>query len=99
MSTINREQAIETIQKNGVGSDDFVKDEYTPEKAKEYVINLLKGLSEATTERKTGKWIRGTNHGLGVYNYTCSECKHTNVTTTPDDFCGKCGSENKIVEK
>lgn len=44
-------------------------------------------------ERKNGKWIQGTNHGLGVYNYTCSACSCTYVTIDTYNFCPNCGCQ------
>ncbi len=58
----------------------------------------LDGFKNAPTiepERKKGKWVRGTNHGLGVYNYTCSECSHTIVTDDAYNYCPHCGCQNR----
>lgn len=59
-------------------------------------IRLKQMIADAPTielERKKGKWIQGTNHGLGVYNYTCSECSHTIVTDDTYNFCPNCGCQ------
>lgn len=49
--------------------------------------------SSAQPEHNTGKWVRGTSHGLGVYNWTC-KCGHVVVAKVPDRFCGACGCDN-----
>jgi len=42
---------------------------------------------------RTGVWVRGTHHGLGVYNYDCSECGDFIITSMkPYNYCPECGA-------
>ena len=60
------------------------------------IIGMIKELPSAQPVHNTGKWVRGTCHGLGVYNWTC-KCGHVIVATVPDRFCGACGCDNKEI--
>ena len=44
-------------------------------------------------ERKRGRWIIGTNHGLGVKTLTCSQCGYVEVSSNIPNFCGNCGAD------
>ena len=53
----------------------------------------LEALPPAQPVHNTGKWVRGTYHGFGIYNWTC-KCGHVVVAPVPDRFCGACGCDN-----
>ena len=58
------------------------------------IVGHINSLPPVTPKSRTGKWIRGVSHGLGVFNWTCDQCGHAVTATTPDRFCGVCGSDN-----
>ena len=96
MDLIERQAAIEIIQSMYPGMPrvpwmrkDWQK-RYEPYIRTE---NAIRKLPSAQPEHNTGKWVRGTSHGLGVYNWTC-KCGHVVVAKVPDRFCGACGCDN-----
>ena len=44
---------------------------------------------EALRERPKGQWLKDSH---GPY---CSNCKRYTPLIIPEDFCGKCGSDNR----
>ena len=55
---------------------------------------VLRSLPSAQPERKRGKWIKGANHGLGVYTLTCDKCGYVDVSSNVINYCPNCGSYN-----
>lgn len=53
--------------------------------------------SEDAAPVRRGKWIKGTNHGFGVYTITCNQCGHSEATSVAPNFCSNCGSKNERV--
>ena len=56
-----------------------------------YEQGYLQG--KADYERKTGKWIKGANHGLGVYTLTCDKCGYVDVSSNVINYCPNCGAK------
>ena len=56
-------------------------------------VKRIMALKPVEPQRKTGTWIKTTCHGLGVYDYECSECKTTQVCITPPNYCPDCGAQ------
>lgn len=84
---ISRAEAILQIQRHGVGC--FDPDEFSPEQAERFVINMLNELSSVKPEPKTGHWIQINSQSI----YECSECSQ--IVMTSDicayEFCHGCG--------
>ena len=55
--SISRAEAILQIQRHGVGC--FDPDEFSPEQAERFVINMLNELPSVNPQPKTGHWING----------------------------------------
>ena len=77
--TIYRQAAIDAFE-----DTTFTKNE---------VRRRLLEVPPAQPVHNTGKWVRGTYHGFGIYNWTC-KCGHVVVAPVPDRFCGACGCDN-----
>lgn len=60
---------------------------------KNEIRRRLSELPPAQPVHNTGKWVRGTCYGLGIYNWTC-KCGHVIAAKVPDRFCGACGCDN-----
>ena len=88
---ISRDEAIQTIQKYGVGC--FDADEFSPEECERFVISKLNELPTVTPqEPKTGNW-----NEIPKYKdiaWMCSECGR--FTTMKHNYCPNCGA--KMVE-
>jgi rubrerythrin len=50
-------------------------------------------MPSAQPERKSGKWIKGANHGLGVYTLTCDKCGYVDVSSNVINYCPNCGAK------
>ena len=57
------------------------------------VEHILYTMPSAQPERKRGKWIKGANHGLGVYTLTCDKCGYVDVSSNVINYCPNCGAK------
>ena len=90
-NTIDRQVAIDAILREYNDDDSDYPTDY--QQGLHAAKKIIEQLPSAQPVHNTGKWVRGTGHGLGVYNWTC-KCGHVIVATVPDRFCGACGCDN-----
>ena len=69
---ISRAEAILQIQRHGVGC--FDPDEFSPEQAERFVINMLNELPSVNPQPKTGHWIPNLMHKeMGIPLIECKK--------------------------